>query len=126
MIILIKIIKITTKTQWFDKDVLKLLDLSLEENESKHYELTHSCGVFDKFKDLASLDEADSLKITGWTRMQLASFSKYIKRVRDTAGRTKLQLIAIYRYWLSKGIDQCSLSMFKSDTNQQQISHYLS
>jgi hypothetical protein len=36
------------------------------------------------------------------------------------------KLVAIYRYWLSKGIDQCTLSMLKSNTSQQQISHYLS
>ena len=117
---------ITTQTRLFDKDVIKLLDISLEVHESIEHELTHSSGVFDKFKDLASLDETQCLKITGWTRIQLSSFSKYISCVRDTAGRTKEQLVAIYRYWLLKGIDQCSLSMFKSNSNQQQISHYLS
>ena len=43
----------------------------------------------------------------------------------DTNGRTKDQLVAIYRYWLSKGIDQCTLALLKNNTDQRQISHYL-
>jgi hypothetical protein len=35
-------------------------------------------------------------------------------------------LIAIYLFWLRKGIDQSSLALFKNQTNQRQISHYLS
>ena len=31
----------------------------------------------------------------------------------------------MYRFWLRKGIDQKSLSFFKKNTTQQQISHYL-
>ena len=50
-------------------------------------------------------------------------FGHLIKGVES--GRTKEQLIAIYRYWFAKGIDQSSLTMLKSNTSQQQISHYL-
>ena len=56
-------------------------------------------GVFDKFKDMAELDENFFMKITGWTKSEFITFSKYIARVRDTGGRTKDQLPAIYRYW---------------------------
>jgi hypothetical protein len=52
-------------------------------------------------------------------------FTAYIKNVRDTAGRTKEQLVAIYRYWLMKGLDQNTLALLKCNTSQQQISHYL-
>jgi hypothetical protein len=57
--------------------------------------------------------------------MEFIKFSKYITSVYDTAGRTKEQLIVIYRYWLRKGLDQLSLAMFKNNTSQHQISHYL-
>jgi hypothetical protein len=71
----------------------------------QHY-LEHSSGVLDKFKDMALLENDFSYKITGWNKVQFMSFSRLITRVRDTCGRTKEQLIAIYKYWLSKGIDQ--------------------
>jgi hypothetical protein len=35
------------------------------------------------------------------------------------------QLIALYRYWLRKGLDQSSLAMFQTNKSQNQISHYL-
>ena len=112
-------------TKCFDKDIIKFVDLCLANNEKIQNELTDSSGIFDKFKDMSSLDEILCLKITGWTKLQFDQFSKYITNVRDTVGRTKEQLIAIYRFWLAKGIDQCSITMFKSNTSQQQISHYL-
>jgi hypothetical protein len=64
-------------------------------------------------------------KITGWSKMELINFSKYITSIYDTCGRTKEQLIVIYRYWLRKGLDQTSLAMYKNNTSQNQISHYL-
>ena len=103
-----------------------VLDACLSASRKIHNNLEQQCGVFDKFKDLSELDENLCKKITGWTKAQFVTFSNYITRVRDTSGRTKEQLIAIYRYWLSKGIDQCSLALLKSNTTQQQISHYLS
>jgi hypothetical protein len=91
-----------------------------------NFNMQSTCGIFDKFKDMASLDEILCIKITGWTKLQFVNFSKLIENVKDTNGRTKDQLIAIYRYWLSKGLDQSTLAMLKTDTTQQQISHYLS
>ena len=88
--------------------------------------MINSSGVFDKFKDLGALEENLCIKITGWTKIEFCDFSKLVKSVKDTAGRTKEQLIAIYRYWLSKGLDQETLSLLKYNTSQQQISHYLS
>jgi hypothetical protein len=86
---------------------------------------TTSSGIFDKFKNFASLSEEDCFKITRWNKSQFCTFTKYINSTNDTEGRTKEQLVAIYRYWLRKGIDQSSLAMFKNRTSQQQISHYL-
>ena len=97
----------------------------LEASIKIQHNLEHNSGVFDKFKDMALLDNDFCFKITGWNKLQFMSFSRLITRVRDTCGRTKEQLIAIYKYWLSKGIDQSSLAMFKTNTSQQQISHYL-
>lgn len=82
-------------------------------------------GIFDKFKNITSLSEEDCFKITRWNKKEFGSFSNYIHCINDTDGRSKEQLVAIYRYWLRKGIDQVSLAMFKNQTSQQQISHYL-
>lgn len=92
--------------------------------ENKDYLSNHS-GIFDDFKNIASLSEDHCFRITRWTREEFIRFSKYITSVNDTAGRTKEQLIALYRYWLRKGIDQSSLAMFHCNKSQNQISHYL-
>ena len=114
-----------TRIEIYDKNAINISDTCVSLVQKIQHQLQYSSGIFDKFKDMASLDEALCMKITGWTKPQFADFSRYITCVRGTSGRTKEQMIAIYRYWLFKGIDQCSLAMFKSNTNQQQISHYL-
>jgi hypothetical protein len=81
--------------------------------------------VFDRFKNMVLIDDEFCVKITGWTRIEFIRFARFIKSTYNTNGRTKDQLIAIYRYWLRKGIDQTSLAMFKTNTSQQEISHYL-
>lgn len=109
---------IPTTFQFFNKNIKILLDSYAKLN-------TENVGVFDKFKDINYVQEDFCLEITGWSKQEFLTFSKFITNVYDTAGRTKDQLIAIYRYWLRKGIDQCSLAMYKNKTSQQQISHYL-
>ncbi|CAF1002629.1 unnamed protein product [Brachionus calyciflorus] len=83
--------------------------------------------IFEKFKDIQLLNESDCLKITGWTLKEFLKFSNFITSINETNGRTKEQLIALYRYWLRKGLDQFSLSLlFGNNTSQNQISSYLS
>jgi hypothetical protein len=108
---------IPTKMQYFENETTNLI---------KSLRVSSSCsGIFEKFKNLSTLTEEECIKITGWKKERFHNFARYISSVYDTAGRTKEQLIAIYRFWLRKGIDQCSLAMFKDRTSQQQISHYL-
>jgi hypothetical protein len=57
-------------------------------------------GIFDEFKNMASLSEDTCYKITRWTKEQFIRFSKYISSINDSGGRTLEQLIALYRYWL--------------------------
>jgi len=111
--------------KFFDKSLLQVLDSSISNAEKVQNALVSSSGIFDKFKNMAAMEERFCLKISGWTKSQFCSFSKLITSVQDTAGRSKEQFIAIYRYWLSKGLDQCSLALLNSDTSQQQISHFL-
>ena len=105
----------------YDGDFIKMLDLFVMTYDKVQKDLVTTIGLFDKFKNIASLEESFCVIITAWTRQQFQSFASYITCLRDTAGRTKEQLIAIYRYWLSKGIDQSTLSMLKSNTTQQQM-----
>lgn len=84
-------------------------------------------GIFDNFNNINELTEDECFKITGWNKNQFIQFSNLITSVYDTEKRSKEQLIALYRYWLRKGIDQFSLSkLYNNDKSQQQISHYLS
>ena len=117
--------QIPKKLHFFDKSILQVLDISITNAEKVQNALVSSSGIFDKFKNMAAMEERFCLKISGWTKSQFCSFSKLITSVQDTAGRSKEQFIAIYRYWLSKGLDQCSLALLNSDTSQQQISHFL-
>ena len=71
------------------------------------------------------MDDEFCFKITRWNKKQFIKFSNYITSIYDTEGRTKEQLLALYRFWLRKGINQCTLAMFKNNASQQQVSHYL-
>jgi hypothetical protein len=102
--------------------------LSYSKNETAIFSTLLNCnqsGIFDTFRDINILSEELCKKVTGWSKSEFIKFSKYINSINDTAGRNKYQLIALYRYWLRKGLDQTSLAMFKNNTSQNQISHYL-
>jgi hypothetical protein len=109
-------LKIPTKSCILSHETKNLLNVLSIQNHS---------GVFDIFHDVTKISDFFCQKITGWTRSEFSKFSKYITSINDTNGRTKDQLIAIYRFWLRKGLDQTSLAMFKNNTSQNQISHYL-
>lgn len=81
---------------------------------------------FEKFRDIDLIDDEFCLDTTGWTKNKFIEFSSYITSINNTSSRTKEQLVALYRYWLRKGIDQNSLSkLFGNQTTQKQISNYL-
>ncbi|CAF0962569.1 unnamed protein product [Brachionus calyciflorus] len=83
-------------------------------------------GMFDAFDSLSTLDNNYCYQITGWSKKKFIKFSNYITSINESSGRSKNQLIALYRYWLRKGIDQFTLSkLFGETSNQTQISHYL-
>ena len=69
-------IKIPTKSKLYDQVSIKVLDIILKRSENIDFELHNSSGIFDKFEDMASLDEELCKKITGWTKSQFARFSK--------------------------------------------------
>ena len=102
---------IPARPQVYDSTIVSLLDsLSTYSN---------NCNIFDQFRDCDFLDEEIFVKITGWTKSQFMVLSRFIVSIRDTNGRFEEQLLAIYFYWLRKGIDQVSLAMFKSNCNQR-------
>jgi hypothetical protein len=49
-------------------------------------------GIFDNFKDMASLSEDHCFMITRWSKLEFIRFSKYLTCINDTAGRTKSSL----------------------------------
>lgn len=105
------------KYEYFDPQTFKIINELYEKEKS----------IFEKFEDIDSLEEYECVKITGWTKENFVRFSKFISSINNTDGRTKEQLIALYRYWLRKGLDQSSLALlFGKNTSQIQISQYLS
>ena len=105
----------------FDKahPVAKILEL--EENIATH----NKERIFDKFNKIKILSEDLRFQITGWTKEQFIEFGNQIRTTRNNKKRSKWQLIAIYRFWLRKGITQETLALFKNKTSQQQICQYL-
>ena len=118
-------INMPTRLQKFDKDSIFMLNICIENLNKVQASLMQSTGIFDKFLNIAELDDDLCKKITGWNKLTFITFADMITRIRDTTGRTKEQLIAIYMYWLRKGLDQSTLALFKNETSQRQISHYL-
>jgi hypothetical protein len=83
--------KIPKKLEYFHQSLVKVLDDSI----------TNAVKIQNQIKDLGALEE--SLYKNNWMdKIEFRNFSKLVKSVKDTAGRTKEQFIAIYRYWLSK------------------------
>ena len=83
--------------------------------------------VFELFNDLYYLDEKTCEEITGWSKEKFIEFCGFIKSIHNTKTRTKEQLIALYRFWLRKGLNENILArMFGKDISQQKISYYLS
>lgn len=81
--------------------------------------------IFDKFRDINIISEEECKAITGWSKVQLIQFSKYITSINENSGRSLIQLIAIYRYWLRKGVSLDTLALLKNNSNKQQMSKYL-
>jgi hypothetical protein len=109
----------------FEKSPIELIDLCSAKTVKLTTQLDETFGIFDKFRDIASLDENVCIQIIGWNRKEFVRFSSLIENVRYSAGRTKEQLVAIYRYRSRKGLDQITLSLLKCNSSQQQISFYL-
>ncbi|CAF1041192.1 unnamed protein product [Brachionus calyciflorus] len=79
--------------------------------------------MFSNFKDVDLLTEDHCKKITGWSKHEFIRFSTYIKQIKETKNRSKNQLIALYRYWLRKGVDQFTQAkLFSKDATQRKIS----
>ena len=109
--------QIGTKLKSYNNQLLTMLD-NLNTKEK---------SVLEKFDDWDKLEESLCLEITGWTKNQLMKFSKFISSINDNQNRSKMQLIALYRYWLRTGTNQSVLAkLFNSTTKQQDISNYLS
>ncbi len=89
-------------------------------------ELNSKCDVFEPFNNVDTITEKYCHQITGWTKTQFSRFCKYITSINNTENRSKEELVAIYRYWLRKGLDQTSLALLKTQSSQQQISFFLS
>jgi hypothetical protein len=82
--------------------------------------------LFLPFKNFNSLEETHCKHITGWTKEKLYLFTSYLTSINNNKNRSKYELVAFYRYWLKKGLDQETFSKFKKNSKQQHFSRYLS
>jgi hypothetical protein len=112
-------------------DAYKIIPVKYS-NYSDHYEIIYkninsSQSLFIKFSNFETLEDKECFEITRWTKDEFQRFSQFIVSINDNKYRSKNELIALYRYWLWKGIDHHSLSkLFGENTNKQRISDYLS
>jgi hypothetical protein len=86
---------ISTTLKPHQQNKVMTLESCLEASIKNQHNLEHNSGVFDKFKDMALLENDFCFKITGLNKEQFMSTSRFITRVRDTCRRTKEQRISI-------------------------------
>lgn len=127
----------TNNNGLLNEEVFQLIPTRLRPIDSNLYMLLNGLGkyfsssqtcpqlLFDRFEDITNLSEEDCKEATGWSKDIFVRFSAYITSVYETDGRSKEQLIAIYRYWLRKGLTCDSLAKLKSNTTRRQINKYL-
>ncbi len=108
-------------------NIKKVDDSTLKLIRNKNSQLYNAkCDIFEPFNDVDKITDKYCQLITGWSKEQFKRFCNYITSVNNTVNRSKEVLIAIYRYWLRKGLDQTSLALLKNASSQQQMSYYLS
>ena len=86
---------IPTISKYYSREELDFLRDSLIKSKAPS---TSFHQTFDKFRNIKYLSNNTCLQITGWTKQQFIEFCNHIKSVKKTKGRTKTQLVAIYRY----------------------------
>lgn len=107
-----------TKLINYDKSLISLLN-GLSTNLQKTFST-----VFEPFNNMSTLSEEHCYNVTKWKKKDFIRFASFITSIKYSTGRSKEQLIAIYRYWLFKGVDQDTLAFLKND-DQPSISAYL-
>jgi hypothetical protein len=117
--------KIPTRTELVDARIIKSmissskLNLQCIRNDEEIANKPKYEPLFEPFRNVATLTDDYCREITGWSKIDFIRFSKYIKNLeRDTKNRTKDMMIAMYRYWLKKAIDQKTLSYLKLELFQ--------
>lgn len=68
--------------------------------------LDFSLSVFDDFKDIYYLNDNYCEEITEWSKVIFIKFCHYIKSIKASKNQSKEKLVALYRYWLRKGLDE--------------------
>ena len=104
---------IQTRLVYYDNETKRRLDAMVENRHPK------KIGIFEQFNNIQSLSEDHCMKVTGWTKGQFVEFSRQIVNINNTKHHKKNELIALYRYWLRKGMNQQSLAFYKETWTQQ-------
>ena len=74
---------------------------------------------------METLTEELCLEITKWSKTDFIECCSQLQNIRNSEGRKKEELLAIFRFWLTRGSSQSSIALLKKECNQQRISNYL-
>lgn len=102
----------------YDNETVNRLNSMIQDRHSR------KIGIFERFNDIETLTEDHCQKVTGWTKTQFEAFCREI-RIIETKLATKNEMIALYRYWLRKGLTQESLAHYENKWSQKKVSRIL-
>ena len=81
--------------------------------------------IFEPFNNLDRLTEDHCKLITSWSIADFTRFSNFLTSWKKSDGRGKNEIIALYRYYMKKGLSQATIAILRGDTTQRQVSRYL-
>jgi len=113
-------INIHSTRRYFPHETVRMFDLFC-----KFLNLEETPTIFEPFKNLNTLNEFHCKQITSWTVSEFIRFSSYLTSWKKSDGRDKDEIIALYRYYMKKGLTQATVAILRGNTSQREISRYL-
>lgn len=112
--------KITTSRKYYPNETVKMF-----RTLSEFVSFSKTETIFEPFKNLETLTEAHCKLITSWTKVEFIRFSSFLTSWKKSEGREKNEIIALYRYYMKKGLTQATIAILRGNTTQRQVSRYL-
>jgi hypothetical protein len=81
--------------------------------------------IFEPFNNTNSLEESHCKMITSWSKDEFILFASYLTSWKESNGRKKNEIIALYRYYMKTGLTQSTIALLRGNTTQRDVSRYL-